>query len=106
MTRAIPALFPLVPVHDALQMRAGGGAFVDVAIRVAIGGDLVQAAAENGAGVVGDVIGGFHFAGRDPVAILNSDVEVFLRVLGRGAVRLARWVVDFGPRILFAVDEI
>src|SRR5688500_11300832 len=47
VARTVPAALQRIPMHVAAQMRARGGAFVQLAVLIAIGSDLVQAIAHD-----------------------------------------------------------
>src|SRR5436190_23063175 len=53
---AVPGVFDRVPLDDAAEVGAGCGAFVDLALVVAVDGEFVQAGADDGAVAGGDVI--------------------------------------------------
>jgi hypothetical protein len=53
--------------------------------RVAIGSNFGQAASKHGTTISGQLIGAIDFAGGHQVRVLNGDIEILLRELGRGS---------------------
>src|SRR5688572_32750753 len=94
VTGAIPGLLDRVPLHDAAQMRAERGSFVECPAFVAVHRDFGGAAAENSPFAGSDVVHVIYLAGRDDIGILSGDVQVLLRELLDGAERLAGRVVE------------
>ena len=56
MTRTIPRLLAGIPVHDAADVGAGGGAFVDGSGFILVNGQLAQAFSHQRALAGGDLV--------------------------------------------------
>src|SRR5579884_4055226 len=106
MTGTVPRFLRCVPRHDASQMWTNSREFVDDARTIAEDGDFAQSLAEHRAGVGGNVVERTRFAAGDPVSVARGDVEVFADELLRRAQRLARRIVELGPGIVAAENEI
>src|SRR5206468_3590260 len=106
VTRAVPALFERVPLHDATEVRACGRALV-IRVRlyqIAIDGDLAQTLSHHRALAGRDLALLSHLAGRDPVGVFRDGVGVLGDEIS--IQRLPRRVVDFRPRIVATHDQI
>ena len=108
MTGAVPALLGRVPLDDALEMGADGGAVVERAAGVAEDGDLVHAVPNDPPLTAGN-LGFVEAIGAEKVFyIVDGDVDVFpCELLQRfDRERNTSRVVDLLPGILASHDEI
>src|SRR4029079_2109061 len=94
------------PADDGAEVRAHGRHAVELAVLVAIHGDLLQALPDHAAGLARNLALVLDVAGGEPARVLRRHVHVLARELERGADRLAARIVELGPRIVAPHDEI
>src|SRR6476469_7751166 len=105
VARAVPCLFSLVPVDDAVEVSADGRAFVDVAVLVAVDGNLSPAASNDGTLARRDFADISDFALGEIVLELLRYVCILLHVLRSRAQSHARWIVELRPLVLPSLNQ-
>src|SRR4051812_43397244 len=105
MARTVPGFFGLVPVDNAVEMGADGGAFVDVAVLVAVHSDLSPPASNDGTLASRDLAKIVHFAFGEVVLELLRYVCILLHVLGGRAQSHARRIVELRPLVLSSLNQ-
>src|SRR5665647_1058601 len=87
-------------------MSADRRAFVNHALLIAKYGDLLHPSAHDGAAAGFDLVVRVDFAFSCPIGVLASDVQVFLDEFTGSTQSDARRVVELGPRVLAAKDQV
>src|SRR5690349_10703591 len=106
VTGAIPAFLRFVPLHDAAQVRADRGEVEQIALLVAMHGDLPCSPPQNHAAAALDLGNGVAIAGRQQVAVLAHHVEIFARKLPDRAQAFSCRVVELCPGIGASCNEV
>src|SRR5581483_5002322 len=104
VARTVPRFFRRVPADDATKVRADGGVAVNPALFITVDRQLLQTASDDGAVTGGDPVFRFNVAASQPVRVLRGHVEIFQHIILRR--RLPRRVVQFGPPVLVARDQV
>src|SRR5687768_1639454 len=107
VTRAVPRPLGRVPGHNAAQVRADRGAFMQHACRVAVGRDLRQSAPQDRTRFRGN-LGFIANVARTgvPRDVLLCDVEVFLGEFADAAKLHTRRLVERLPWIASPLDQV
>src|SRR3954470_11911586 len=103
---AVPCFFGAVPANDAVKMGTNRGSLVDVAVLVTIHRKLAAPAPDDGAFAGLDGIDSRSLAAGEIILVLLRDVGVFLDVFGRGAKPDSSGVIELGPLVLAALDQL
>src|SRR5687768_7440674 len=102
----VPGLLAGIPAHDTIQVGTDRGVLFEDAVVVAIDRGLGKAAADDTPTAFLDVPRRFDLARGHEIGVLRGDVDVFLRELLHGADALARGIVEGGPFVAAALNEI
>src|SRR6476659_4224393 len=105
MARAVPGFFGAIPMDDAVEVRADGGALMHIAPLVAIDSNFSPAAAKHGAFARFDGSDVTRLTRSEVILELLGDVHILPDVFGGSAEFDARGIIEPGPLVLAALHQ-